>query len=630
MSSHKSALKGVKEKTNNELLVDQMPNLPKPMTFWIQAAILLVVSFLIYSASIPFNYVLDDKIVITDNAYTKKGISGLKEIFTTESFTGYFGEKKELVQGNRYRPLSIATFAVEYELNNGLNPKMSHIINIFLYGLTCIILLLVLYQFIGNQNNKWYWSIPFLASFLFLVHPIHTEAVANIKGRDEIMSLMFSLLMLYGSMKYLDFGKIKWLLFSLLSYFLGLLSKENAITFLAIIPLTAYFFRKQLSPRIGKTMFWLGITTIIYLMLRFSTAGIPKFSQEISDLMNNPFLGMTPIEKMGSILYTLGKYLVLMIWPYPLSHDYYPYAIPKTSLFSIIPLISLLAYAGLIIIGIKQFKSKSIFVYSIWFYLITLSIVSNIVINVGTFMNERFIFMASLGFCLAVAHLFYSYGAKLLGKNGLVISTALFFIIAVIFGTLSFLRVPVWKDALSLNKAAVEVSGGSARANSFMSTAVFEEYKVTTDKAKQEELLDQTEYYAKKAIEIFPDYNNANLMLIGAVTERFKMNHDIQYYTENMKPIIIRRPDIPFIVEFSTYLKDKGYGEALYPFYIDVGKSLLKLNDKRKGWSIQYLQYAYEINPNNKDLVLTLSKAYELAGNTSRAKLLFDAAQQMQ
>jgi len=219
MSSHKSALKGVKEKTNNELLVDQMPNLPKPMTFWIQAAILLVVSFLIYSASIPFNYVLDDKIVITDNAYTKKGISGLKEIFTTESFTGYFGEKKELVQGNRYRPLSIATFAVEYELNNGLNPKMSHIINIFLYGLTCIILLLVLYQLIGNQNNKWYWSIPFLASFLFLVHPIHTEAVANIKGRDEIMSLLFSLLMLYGSMKYLDFGKIKWLLFSLLSYF---------------------------------------------------------------------------------------------------------------------------------------------------------------------------------------------------------------------------------------------------------------------------------------------------------------------------------------------------------------------------------------------------------------------------
>ncbi|MEZ4911556.1 MAG: glycosyltransferase family 39 protein [Saprospiraceae bacterium] len=632
MSSQKSS------KTKSEVSLNKPTTIPefgppysldlKSMT--IAGIIFLLISFGLYYASIPFDYVLDDKIVISENTFTKKGVAGLKEIFTTESFTGYFGEKKDLVQGNRYRPLSIATFAVEYEMNGGLNPRMSHIINIIWYGLTGLLLFIVLISMIGLKQIKWYWSLPFLATVLFLVHPIHTEAVANIKGRDEIMSLFFSLFMLFSSIKFIDEGKLKWLIFASISYFLGLLSKENAITFLAVVPLSAYFFRDTTNHRLGKTMLWLGITTFIYLMLRFNTAGVPQFNQEITDLMNNPFLGMTPLEKMGSIMYTLGKYLILLIWPYPLSHDYYPYAIPKSSLFSLWPLLSLVIYGALIYFGIKKFKSKSIYSYSIWFYLFTLSIVSNIVINVGTFMNERFIFMASVGFCIAVVYFLVYHLPKMIENRGKHVGLGILSVMVIAFAALSFTRVPVWKDALSLNQAAVDVSTGSARANSFMSTALFEEFKITKDQARKTELLDKAEIYANRAVDIIPDYNNANLMLIGVVTERFKMSQDINYYVQGMKPIIMRRPDIPFIVEFSNYLKDKGFDSVLHPFYKDVGKSLLALNDKRRGWAIQYLQFAFEINPNDRDLVLTLAKAYELAGNQARAKTLYDAAKTMQ
>ena len=87
--------------------------------FWktnlIPALIIFILPFALYISTLGFEYVLDDKIVIVDNQYTKKGFAGIKEIFTTESFQGYFGEQKNLLEGGRYRPLSIATFAVEYE-----------------------------------------------------------------------------------------------------------------------------------------------------------------------------------------------------------------------------------------------------------------------------------------------------------------------------------------------------------------------------------------------------------------------------------------------------------------------------------------------------------------------------------
>ena len=60
-------------------------------------------------------------------------------------------------------------------------------------------------------------------------------------------------------------------------------------------------------------------------------------------------------------------------------------------------------------------------------------------------------------------------------------------------------RVPVWENALTLNKAAITVSKNSARANSFMSTALFNAYKEEKDRSRQIRLLDEATPYAHKA-----------------------------------------------------------------------------------------------------------------------------------
>ncbi len=75
-----------------------------------------------------------------------------------------------------------------------------------------------------------------LATLIFMAHPVHTEVVANIKSRDEILSFLNGTLAL---LLVFDYSKSKnWISLALavIFFFLSLLSKETAMTTLAIIP----------------------------------------------------------------------------------------------------------------------------------------------------------------------------------------------------------------------------------------------------------------------------------------------------------------------------------------------------------------------------------------------------------
>ena len=93
------------------------------------------------------------------------------------------------------------------------NPVYGHLTNAVMYALTSVVLFLVLIRlFPPDQKRYWFFSLPFIATLLWTAHPLHTEVVANIKGRDEIMSLLFALASLYFSIKFLeDKSKLKFI-----------------------------------------------------------------------------------------------------------------------------------------------------------------------------------------------------------------------------------------------------------------------------------------------------------------------------------------------------------------------------------------------------------------------------------
>ena len=222
--------------------------------YWKEALIIAVTAIGLYVMCLNYEYVLDDQIVITKNEFTKKGFSGIIDILTTESFTGYFGEQKNLLAGARYRPLSIVSFAIEQGIF-GSNRQVRHGVNILLYALLGLLLFRLLSVLFPNTKTdpKWYFTIPFLASLLFIAHPVHSEVVANIKGRDEIMTLIGALAALYAVLVHYRTKKMLWLVLSGVFMFLGLMAKENALTFLAVIPVTLYFSLMLKS----KIIFWL-------------------------------------------------------------------------------------------------------------------------------------------------------------------------------------------------------------------------------------------------------------------------------------------------------------------------------------------------------------------------------------
>jgi hypothetical protein len=249
---------------------------------WIALSIFFVLAFILYGNTLGHQYCLDDSLVITRNAYTKEGLKGVPDIFTTESFTGFFGKQKELVSGARYRPLSIATFAVEQEFFHG-NPMISHLINIILYALTAFFLFIVLQQIYKRDPRFEY--LAFITTLLFIFHPIHSEVVANIKGRDEILALLFSLSACFMIIRYQEKQHRKFLIFSAILWFLALLSKENAIVFWLLMPMMLFMVGlKQIKSYIAPVAA-LTLTAFIFLFIRYLVIG--GASGVSNELMNN-------------------------------------------------------------------------------------------------------------------------------------------------------------------------------------------------------------------------------------------------------------------------------------------------------------------------------------------------------
>ncbi len=606
------------------------------------AMLFFVLGFTLYGYSLFSDYVLDDQIVITDNRFTKKGTAGIGDILKKESFVGYFGEQRDLVAGARYRPLSLVTFAMEWSMfapdetklpklaagqkrdYNGAEFKtvrfVHHFTNILLYCLSAILLyriLLILFPL--KEDEKWYFNLPFVASLLFLLHPIHTEAVANIKGRDEIMAFLAAFGTLYYVLKYAETGRFVKMIQASIVFFLGLLSKENTLTFLAIVPLTLYCFKDFDVKKSLQTAVPLLVTTILYLIIRVSVIGyLLGNGKEITDIMNNPFYGVPMSERFATIFYTLWRYIQLLFYPHPLTHDYYPYQIPIVNWSNLQSIAALILYTSLGVYGVwSVWKKKSIIGYAILFYLITFSIVSNIPFSIGTFMNDRFIYLSSVGFSIIVAYWITDFLPK---KNLTTVGMALLGILSLGYSVKTMLRIPDWKDTLSLNTSAINISPNSARANLFYGVALFNEaQKVAGDERKN--FMYKALPYAEKAVEILPSYGSAIHMLSGIDAEIYQYDKDVDKILAKYEKYLHHREslsieDIPtnstFIDKYLKYLCGQPeYKDKMLVFYKKIIPIFLE--EKKDGKNaVRYASEALALAPGELEISALMSKAQML------------------
>lgn len=599
---------------------------------WLPVLLLLGIPFALYAVAIRFGYVLDDQMVYWQNAYVQKGFAGIRDIFGYDSFMGYFQKKENLflLEGGRYRPLSLATFAMEVGLFGEKQTHISHFLNILFYGITGVVLYRVLLGFFPlKENGRWYFSAAFIGALLFVLHPLHSEAVANIKGRDEILALLFSLSALYASLKYFDTDRSGWNWAAGFLLLLGLFAKENALTFLAVIPLTVWFLTKAPIGRIVTASVPLLLAALVFIIIRYQALGFMlDHGKSVGDLMNNPFLGMTAGEKLATTFLTLGWYIKLLFWPHPLTHDYYPYHVPKVDWADWRALLSLALYLGLGIWALLNIKKRQVPAYAILFWLLTLSIVSNLFVSVGTFMNERFAFMPSVAFSLLsgwflAIKLPEWFKEKPNQPYWLGVGMAL--LVAGAYSWLTFKRVPEWKDALSLNGSAVKTSPNSARSHCFYVTALYDNVylkeKEPTEKARW---VDTMEYHINRSLEINPDYGSALVMKGAIAAARFEQDRQMDKLFHEFSIVLEKIPNNanfrPFFDQYMKYLASSGGNpNKIHAFCYQMGYEYFFKEKGDINNAIAVLEHALPTQWEDERVLNALAEVYTAAGNTAKA-----------
>ncbi|MGZ4034485.1 MAG: hypothetical protein ACXVP4_06435, partial [Bacteroidia bacterium] len=304
--------------------------------FKIQALILIIIGFIFYSNSFSNEYALDDGIVILKNDYVQQGFRGIKKIFKTDAYESFYRQMgaKQQLSGGRYRPFSIATFAVEQQLfqsNAKVKPPddvahVRHVMNVLFYILSVVFLLFFLRKFVFKEN----YLVAFLTCLIFLIHPLHTEVVANIKSRDEILSFLFIILTFTSVFSFRETKQKRFLIFGLLFYFLALLSKEYAITLLVLLPMLLYIIKSESTTESIIAVIGMLVVAGIYMAIRFSIVG-KGATEENPDVLNNPYMFATHSEKWATKIEVLDHYLRLLFYPQPLSSDYSYNTIPYKS-----------------------------------------------------------------------------------------------------------------------------------------------------------------------------------------------------------------------------------------------------------------------------------------------------------
>ncbi len=564
------------------------------------------VAFLIYANTLNANYAQDDSIVITDNMFTTQGISGFGGILNYDTFYGFFREagKESLVAGGRYRPFSLLTFAFEYQFF-GANPFIGHLVNVLLFALTGVLMFKLLSKLLRNwaltqtvAPKMNYLNLAFLATLLFVAHPIHTEAVANIKGRDEILALLLSLYAVWLTIKYFETNKIGNLIGAGTAFLCAVLSKENAIAFVILTPVTLYFFYHFDFKKVAFSAVPFLAAAVVFLALRTNAIG-NQFGSEQKELMNNPFLilsgaqyiAMPIAEKLATIMFTLGKYITLLFYPNPLTHDYYPKHISVKQWGDVSVLLSLLVYVGLAAVVVLGWKKRSLWSYCAFFYLSTLFIVSNIIFPVGTFMAERFVFIPSLGFCIALA---YALELYILPKNkNIFYALAGIFVLG--FSVKTFTRNFAWQDNFTLFTTDIAVSQNSAKLQCSVGGALVDSAKNVKDEPTRRAMLNEAIPHLKRALEIHPQFSNPYLLQGNAYSYLNNLDSAIFMYRAGLQLYPNSRE---LRANLALVLRDKG---------TTVGKQ----NNLPE--SIKLLTESSQINPNDAETFSSLGTAYGIS-----------------
>ncbi len=508
-----------KPSTKKKPVTQQGKNLPKTgktgistklFTDFRLPALIFILCFLLYGNTIGNDYAMDDVLYTTQNHYVQQGFSALTDVFNKGSMYGY-----NRVSEN-YRPLVLLSFMTEVSFW-GLNPHVSHFFNVLFFAITCLFLYLLLRKILIKCNPL----IALSVALLFVFHPIHTEVVANIKSRDEILGMLFCVLSSYFIILYAEKKKIRFYAASLLTFFAAILSKENYVPYVLVTPLLLYFFTSVELKKIALVTAPYIFIMVIYLIIRGNILDSVTFKDPPIVYNNSLMAAGNSADQLATNFVLMGKYVYMLLIPYPLSCDYSYNQIPIVHWTNIWAIVSLLIYLAMVVYAVLYIRNKSVYAFAILFFVLTLILSSNLVVKIAATFAERFLYAPSLGFCIALPFLI----TKALKQNPKEKTwqqknrNIFYGVISVILLLYTIVLIPrneVWKNNFTLFSTDVITSPNSARTHAALGSTFYEQFKSATAPEKKKELADSAIHEFRKSISIYDkvpdDYYNIGVI----------------------------------------------------------------------------------------------------------------------
>ncbi len=572
-----------------------------PFDFKIKLVILAVLSFILYADTLGNQYCLDDGIVIEKNQYVQHGFSGIGKIMTTDAYDSYYKEMNagQQLSGGRYRPLSEVIFAIEHALfgetaDNSI-AFWRHLFSVICYAVAVMAIFYFLSKYL-LVKMRYGEDMAFFATVLFAIHPIHTEAVANVKSLDEILSILFICLTFIFSLRYIDSKKLLDLGIGLVSFFLSLLSKEYAITLIILLPMLFYLVRnKKLGEAVISSLPYFGVL-VVYLLLRKAAVG---FNGHIAtnEILDNPYLLATNSQKFATELFVLGKYLFMLFVPYPLISDYSYNMIPYENLFSLPVILTVLVYTAAVVWGIWLLAKRNVLAFPIFFYLFCLALVSNLFMDIGATMGERLIFHSSLGFVILLSYGIFELlkKASLQKKRNWLIGVSS--VLVIICGSETMARNLDWKNDVRLFIHDVKIGTNSIMLNGNAGARYIDLAQHAKDSIDRVGKLDTAIIYLRKSIYLHKRSAYVSSYLnLGDAYYALQMPDSALLYWNIVKINYPNYPDLP------------RYFFILGRLYLNVA---IVLGKKQKyAESVAEIYKAIKINPKDADLWYNLGGAY--------------------
>ncbi|MFQ5506361.1 MAG: tetratricopeptide repeat protein, partial [Planctomycetota bacterium] len=379
-----------------------------------------------------------------------------------QSLGTYFGShywRDTYESSELYRPVTKLSFALTYHgVSKRLPPSLEalphHLLNLLLHLWAVWLVWRMTLLFAGSP------VAALCAALVFGVHALHSEVVASISGRAELLAFCLGAAALLCFRQEIGGRAPIWrlaLVPLLLSLAFG--SKENALGWAVFLPLAVLVDPARSWRRLALCLVLVALPLLVWLLLRqWALAPLPD--PPPATFAANPLHASPAPTRVLTAVTVWGFALGRTLFPIRLASDYGP------QVFSLVEtpwdlgfLLSAACLGGVLVLGLSAWRRHPLLFLATTSFFGFSFIVSNVLIPIGTIFAERLYYLPSLGFSFLVAWLVKVAVARSRG--------AVAFIPLLLWSghcaVNAFSRSFLWKDTATLALHDVEVHPRSAQ-----------------------------------------------------------------------------------------------------------------------------------------------------------------------